>query len=1171
MIFPQASSIATVTAGTAYFDYSNSLIYFPLNTFSSPTGHTIEYSYTEFAFELYSGSGSPTNVTIENMIVEKYATPAQHGTVGGTTPPGYGFVVNNVEARFNHGAGIEIGDNGQILNSYSHHNGYMGMESQNVSNFVMANNEMSFNNFAGYSQGFACGGVKNTTAKNGTLSNNYIHDNWGPGIWCDGKCSGMFYQGNIVVNNAADGIIHEIAHSAAMSNNVIIGNGWGLPYEQTLGSAIDLSTSQDVTVQNNFIANNYRGIELSMAPRPQCAAHGYTCSVIDDVMQDNIVVQHNGTAAGLWESVSPFDPSFYTSDSNSFAGNQYCISTTDPSSEFWWITSTTSAGPNTYAQWQAGTPAPYATPGNDTTATFTCPRVFIQNPLSGSDVSGNIPISAFAADAGDTITSITLDVDGTPLTPLVTTTYNFTSVPTASFSGQEAVQVTYDLTSPLSSGNHAIHAVATNGAGQTASSESNIQVTLGPVIPTADYKLAISNSPQTAFPNQTTIFNGTASSVNGYASTVTLSCIAGTTAPSSTCTPLPSTLTPATSTPFTVNASGATGSYNFNVQAVGSDPNHTAHVVPVTLNVVDFALTAPSPSTVTVLRGKASPLVDFQVTAAGSFDQSVTVSCTPAITNATCTLTPGTTVYPTLNSPVNMTASVTAPASTAPGSYAVTIQATTAGAPAALSAAFTLKVTTNPDFILSELSAFPEVNVGSTGANGPISITSQDGFAGTVTLRCPTTYGANSCSISPISVSSFPATATLTINGTSFTAGSYSLSITGTSGFLAHSVNVPFNVGDYSIFGTQSLSLSPGGQGTANLMLTSTYFYSGNINATCDASALSGAQCTLSPANPITVSSGGTASLTASINVPNSATNGTYSIKINTQDTTGAPIHSYTISLTVTQDFAVTSSTLIQTVNPGQTTGAYQLTIQPVGVAFNAAVTLSCPSGLPSGAQCLFNPSTPQTPGTSAVDVIMTISTTASTAAMARTVAFEWPRRYRWLSYAMCLLPSGILLGGRAASGDFRKRKLAMCESIVVLFLSALLVSCAGASSGGGGGGCFSAPSAPTGLTASSTTNTSTILSWTASTADSACTVTGYPVYENGSTTPSATATSTTYSVTGLSPSQPYTFAVAASDSYGTSAPSATLGIYRVTVTGASSGAPANPAHSTQVTLVVTT
>jgi hypothetical protein len=46
IIFTQVSSIATITAGTAYFDAANSLIYFPLATFASPAGHTIEYSNT---------------------------------------------------------------------------------------------------------------------------------------------------------------------------------------------------------------------------------------------------------------------------------------------------------------------------------------------------------------------------------------------------------------------------------------------------------------------------------------------------------------------------------------------------------------------------------------------------------------------------------------------------------------------------------------------------------------------------------------------------------------------------------------------------------------------------------------------------------------------------------------------------------------------------------------------------------------------------------------------------------------------------------------------------------------------------------------------------------------------------------------------------------------------
>ena len=561
---------------------------------------------------------------------------------------------------------------------------------------------------------------------------------------------------------------------------------------------------------------------------------------------------------------------------------------------------------------------------------------------------------------------------------------------------------------------------------------------------TPDFTLTVPNATITSFAGQNATFSGTSSALNGYNSSVTLSCSAGSTSPPSTCTPSPATLTPANNTPFTVTAASNAGDYSFNIKAVGSDSKHVAHTVPVTLHLLSFGLTTPSPSSVTVGRGSTSAPVSFQVTAAGSFNQSVTVSCTTTISGATCNLTPGTTVNPTASTPVNMTASVSVPADTTAGSYPVTIQASTTGAPSPLTTSFTLVVTANSDFMLTEPNAFPEVNVGSTGVTGPISITSQDGFVGTVTLSCPATFGAGSCSISPTSVKSFPATATLTINGTSFAAGTYSLNVNGTSGSTVHTLAVPFNVGDYSISGNQGVSTAPGGQASASLKLTSSFSYSGKVNATCDTSALPAALCTLAPANPIPVAAGGTASFSATINVPNNASAGAYNITINTQDTTGTPSHSVIIPLTVAEDFRVISASPSQTVNAGQTSGPYALTVQPVGTSFNGPVTLTCPSGLPAGAQCIFNPSTPQTPGNTAVNVVMTISTKAS-----RTELRAGGRSVYFLAAA--LFPATLIcLGGSRRPPRIRVRIFA--ASIVVPFLM-LLVSCAGASSGDGGGG----------------------------------------------------------------------------------------------------------------------
>jgi hypothetical protein len=561
---------------------------------------------------------------------------------------------------------------------------------------------------------------------------------------------------------------------------------------------------------------------------------------------------------------------------------------------------------------------------------------------------------------------------------------------------------------------------------------------------TPDFQLSVSNSPLTIFSGQTAQVSGTASAVNGYTSSVTLSCIAGTTAPPSTCTPSPSTLTPGNKIPFTVTVGGAVGDYSFNVQALGSDSKHITHTIPVTLHVVGFGLTTPVPSSVTVARGATSSPVNFQVTAAGSFNQSVTVSCAVNISSAACTLTPGTTVSPTSTTPVNMTASVAVPAGATGGNYLVSIQATTTGVSAAVTASFTLVVTSNPDFTLTPPPAFPNVNAGSTGTTGPITVTSQDSFSGTVTLSCSTTMG--SCSLNPSSVNSFPATANLTINGTGVAVGSYSLSLSGASGSINHSITVPFNVGDYSISGTQTLFLDPGGHGTANLTLAASTFYGGQVNATCDASALVGATCTLSPANPVTVATGGTVNLTANINVPNSAATGTYAIAVKTQDTTGAPSHAISVSLTVGQDFRLSSTTPSQTVNAGQSSGPYNLTIQPVGTSFNGAVTFSC-SNLPSLARCSFNPAAPVTPGNSAVNVVMTISTTATTTS-------SQVRARRSIFYAAWLVLPGLAMCWVGLGRRSAKSKLAPLTGSTILFLLVLVfTACGGVSSGGGGGG----------------------------------------------------------------------------------------------------------------------
>lgn len=495
-----------------------------------------------------------------------------------------------------------------------------------------------------------------------------------------------------------------------------------------------------------------------------------------------------------------------------------------------------------------------------------------------------------------------------------------------------------------------------------------------------DFQIAVSPASLTVFAGSTATFNGTITALNGYNNSVELSCVPGSSSPPSPCTPSPVSLTPTSlGSAFLVTAgTSALGDYSFDVQGAGSDPNDTTHVVPVTLNVINIALVSPLPL-VTDPRGTTSAPVNFQVAAQGTFNGSVTLNCLfpQTVPGATCSFTPSATVNVTSSTPANMTVAVAVPANAPPDPYPVTLQATISEGTVPLTPPFTLNVVPNPDFTLSLGGAFPNIKVGSSGTTGAITILLQDGFAGTVALSCMTSYGSGSCSISPSSISApYSVPITLTINGSSFSAGSYQVAVQGTSGALINSVQVSFNVGDYVIAGPSTLTAVPGGSATLNLTFTSEDSYTGQVGLTCDASALSDAQCVLNPVSPIVIGSGAVVPVTASVTVPSSAAVGSYNIKISTQDASGEPNHVWTTALTV-QDFTLGSVTpSIQSIGSGQTAN-YRLSVTPVGAAFSSAVSLSC-SGAPANSTCSFTPN-PVTPGNGPTAVTMTITTGAAT------------------------------------------------------------------------------------------------------------------------------------------------------------------------------------------------
>ncbi|HEX8813496.1 MAG TPA: hypothetical protein VF742_16030, partial [Terracidiphilus sp.] len=289
----------------------------------------------------------------------------------------------------------------------------------------------------------------------------------------------------------------------------------------------------------------------------------------------------------------------------------------------------------------------------------------------------------------------------------------------------------------------------------------------------------------------------------------------------------------------------------------------------------------------------------------------------------------------------------------------------------------------------------------------------------------------------------------------STSAGTYPVTVTGTSGTVSHSAGVSLIVAssvvsnDFQLAVSQAFpaNVDAGSAQTAKVSVTPNY--GGSVNASCDTSDLPGAQCTVTPTSPAAISANTPLTLTVSLNVPNTAAPAPYNINLKVADSSGQPSHTLELPLTVMPDFSVSSATPSQTVTAGQTTGPYQLTVapNPPGFSFPGAVTLSCSSGLPAGAQCLFSPSTPQTPQNSSVNIVMTISTAAPAARL------QWPVRRSATLDALWLLLPGIVVSCSAAFRAPRRRQRRVVALIALLLLILSLLSCGGVSSGGNGTG----------------------------------------------------------------------------------------------------------------------
>ena len=229
-----------LASNEVYIDYAGGRVYLA----DDPTNHKVEATVASFAFE-----STASDVSISKLTIEKYGSPAQRGAIHAID--GVRWVIENCEVRLNSGAGISVGTGTRVHNCDVHHNGQIGIGG-NGNDIRIEGNRIWSNNIYGFDPGWEAGGAKIAESDGVTFRGNHVHDNNGPGLWCDIECRNVVYEDNLVENNQDIGIFHEISFNAVIRRNVVRYNG-SRNRSWVWGADIVIAASQDVEVTGNTV------------------------------------------------------------------------------------------------------------------------------------------------------------------------------------------------------------------------------------------------------------------------------------------------------------------------------------------------------------------------------------------------------------------------------------------------------------------------------------------------------------------------------------------------------------------------------------------------------------------------------------------------------------------------------------------------------------------------------------------------------------------------------------------------------------------------------------------------------------------------------------------------------------------------------------------------------
>ncbi|MBI3647353.1 MAG: right-handed parallel beta-helix repeat-containing protein [Actinobacteria bacterium] len=273
-------------------------------------GQTILDGVTQ-TFDGIAGKTSTTDVEIAYLTVRGFLRGVKTGS---------GWVLHDMEMTANQVGVRMLGVGPVVRDSSIHHNVQFGVLGT-TSDGQFLSNDVSYNRTDQTLSSGSSGATKWVHSTGLLVEGNYVHDNYGKGLWLDIEDHGCTFANNVVRNNLEEGIRVEIGYGNLVEGNQVDGNG---------GGGINVLNSSDTLVRGNTISGPASApYVLRFTGNGRTSSTGVEYTNTNNRAEANTMTLSSGQSVGVVRTAG-------TTSGNSFDWNSYSVSALTDHYFKWW-------------------------------------------------------------------------------------------------------------------------------------------------------------------------------------------------------------------------------------------------------------------------------------------------------------------------------------------------------------------------------------------------------------------------------------------------------------------------------------------------------------------------------------------------------------------------------------------------------------------------------------------------------------------------------------------------------------------------------------------------------------------------------------------------------------------------------------------------------------------